>query len=192
MRGWQGVVFSLAVVAAVAALFLSPRHGAPALAASGSAGAASAGASSAAPGLASAGATPHAPAPGEPPAEAVESDAGGTLPGGQAPPALAAAAPQTVKFGVIVVGFKGAQGGSTAQRSRDEAEKLAKQLAEEAKKDFKAAIAKGDKESLEDAGRMYRNMLEPAPEYVLFSLGKGEISEPVETPRGFWILKRID
>jgi hypothetical protein len=132
---------------------------------------------------------------GAPPAgsaEADESDAGNLLPNGQVAPPLAADAPKTVVFGVIVVTFEGAQGAPATARSRPEAEKLAKELATLAKTDFKAALAKGDKESLENAGRMPRGMLEAAPEYVLFSLPKGEVSEPVETPRGFWILRRIE
>ncbi len=35
-------------------------------------------------------------------------------------------------------------------------------------------------------------MLEPAPEYVLFSLPKDGVSDPVDTPRGFWIVHRIE
>jgi len=77
-------------------------------------------------------------------------------------------------------------------RTRDEALTLAKQIAEEAKTDFKAALAKGDKGSMENAGRIQRGFLEPAPEYVLFSLPKGGVSDPVDTPRGFWIVHRIE
>ena len=41
---------------------------------------------------------------------------------------------------------------------------------------------------------MPRGMLEPAPEYVLFSLPKDGVSEPVDTPRGFHrqSVKRMD
>ena len=119
------------------------------------------------------------------------SDAG-TLLDGEAPPALAGEAPKTVTFGVILVQYRGAQGAPPTARPRDEALTLAKQLAEEAKTDFKAALQKGDKGSVENAGRMPRGMLEPAPEYVLFSLAKGAVSEPVDTPRGYWIMQRIE
>lgn len=120
------------------------------------------------------------------------SDAGTTLLDGEAPPQLAAEAPKQVTFGVILVTYRGAQAAPPTARSRDEALVLAKQLAEEAKTDFKAAVAKGDKGSMENAGRMPRGMLEPAPEFVLFSLPKGGVSDPVETPRGFWIMQRIE
>lgn len=120
------------------------------------------------------------------------SDAGTTLLDGEAPPTLAGDAPKTVTFGVILVTYKGAQGAPANSRSRDEALTLAKQLAEKAKTDFKAAVADGDKGSMENAGRMPRGMLEAAPEGVLFNLAKGAVSDPVETPRGFWIMQRIE
>jgi hypothetical protein len=134
---------------------------------------------------------PSAVPPGEPSLTAT-SDAGGTLLSGEAPPALGPEAPKSVVFGVILIQYKGAQGAPTKARSREDALALAKQLAVEAKEDFKAAVAKGDKGSMENAGRMPRGMLEPAPEYVLFSLAKDGVSDPVDTPRGFWIARRIE
>ncbi len=125
-------------------------------------------------------------------AEPTASDAGTTLLDGEAPLALPGDAPKTVTFGVILVMYKGAQGAPTSARTRDEALALAKTLAEEAKADFKATVQKGDKGSMENAGRMPRGMLEPAPESVLFGLAKGAVSDPVETPRGFWIMQRIE
>jgi len=127
-------------------------------------------------------------------------DAGGTLLlSGEAAPALPADAPKSVVFGVVLVYYRGAQGQPGAPRvpptarSREAALELAKQLAELAKTDFKAAVGKGDKPgSMENAGRIPRGVLEPAPEYVLFSLAKGGVSEPVDTPRGYWILTRIE
>lgn len=119
-------------------------------------------------------------------------DAGGTLLNGEAPPALGPDAPKTVVFGVILVQYKGAQGALPNTRSREDALKLAQELAVEAKADFKAAVAKGDKGSMENAGKLGRGFIEPAPEYVLFTLPKGEVSEPVDTPRGYWIVHRIE
>lgn len=120
------------------------------------------------------------------------SDAGTTLLDGEAPPQLTTDAPKQVTFGVILVTYKGAQAAPPTARSREEALALAQKLAEEAKTDFKATVAKGDKGSMENAGRMPRGMLEPAPEFVLFSLPKGGVSDPVDTPRGFWIMQRIE
>jgi hypothetical protein len=136
---------------------------------------------------------PAEPAIGEGDTTATAPDAGGTLlPNGEPPPAIAAEAPKSVVFGVILVQYKGAQGAPTNARTREEALGLAKGLAEEAKADFKAAVAKGDKGSMENAGRLPRGMLEPAPEYVLFNLPKGGVSDPVDTPRGYWIIQRIE
>jgi hypothetical protein len=119
-------------------------------------------------------------------------DAGLTLLSGETAPALGTEAPKSVVFGVVLVQYKGAQGAPATSRSRDAALELAKTLAEEAKTDFKAAVAKGDKGSMENAGRLPRGVLEPAPEFILFSLPKGGTSEPVDTPRGFWIAHRIE
>jgi hypothetical protein len=120
-------------------------------------------------------------------------DAGGmVLLSGEAPPPLPADAPKSVTWGVALVAYRGAQGAPASARTHDEALALAKDIAETAKTDFKAAVAKGDKGSMENAGKMPRGVLEPAPEYVLFSLAKGDIGGPVDTPRGFWIVRRIE
>ena len=121
-------------------------------------------------------------------------DAGRTLLGGGAPPPLAVEAPKSVVFGVILIQYKGAQGAPPNAPPREVALERANKAAADAKTDFKAALATyGDKGlSLENAGRMPRGMLEPAPEYVLFSLPKGGVSDPVDTPRGFWIVHRIE
>ena len=120
------------------------------------------------------------------------SDAGTRLLTGEAAPPLAGDVPKSIVFGVILVTYKGAQGAPPGARSRDEALELAKQLAVDAKQDFKATVARGDKGSMENAGRMPRGMIEPAPEFVLFSLPKDGVSDPVDTPRGFWIVRRIE
>lgn len=122
-----------------------------------------------------------------------EADAGGALLlTGERPPPLAADAPKTVTWGVVLVVYQGAQLAPATARSRDAALALAKELTDVAKTDFKAAVAKGDKGSMENAGKMPRGVLEPAPEFVLFSLKKGEVGGPVDTPRGFWIVRRIE
>jgi parvulin-like peptidyl-prolyl isomerase len=129
---------------------------------------------------------------GDGPEREVRTDAGATLLSGDAPPGLAAEAPKKVRFGVVLVQYRGAQGAPPTSRSRDAALTLAKELAEAAKTDFKAAVAKGDKGSNDDLGYIPRGILEPGPEYELFSLPKGGVSGPVDTPRGFWIVHRIE
>ncbi len=126
------------------------------------------------------------------PEQAARSDAGITLLSGEAPPGLPAEAPKKVRFGVVLIQYRGAQGATQNARSKDAALALARELAEVAKTDFKAAIGKGDKGSTDDLGYLPRGVLEPAPEYELFSLPTGGVSGPVDTPRGFWIARRIE
>lgn len=115
------------------------------------------------------------------------------LPDGRKAPPLPDSAPQQVTFGVIVFAYQDAQFATPGTRSKEQAKQKALAAAAEAKKDFSAAVAKGDHGSTSNAGRMPRGMLEPAAEYTLFTLAKGDVSaEPVDTPRGFWILRRID
>lgn len=115
------------------------------------------------------------------------------LPDGRKAPPVPASAPQDVTFGVIVFAYQGAQFAPPGARTKEQAKQKAVAAAAEAKHDFSAAVAKGDHGSTSNAGRMPRGMLEPAAEYVLFTLKKGEVAEePVDTPRGYWILRRID
>ncbi len=100
--------------------------------------------------------------------------------------------PRQVRFGIVLVQFAGAQGAPATAREQAKAQALAADLVEEAKKDFKAAVKKGDPGSTEDAGRMHRGILESGPERILFGLGVGEVGGPVETPRGYWIVKRLE
>lgn len=123
------------------------------------------------------------PAEGEDAAERAAAAASGV-------PALANA-PKHVTFGVVLIAYAGAQGAPRDARSKADAEKLAAELAEVAKTDFAAAVKRGDAGSTSDAGKMYRGILEPAAEYALFSLDPEQVGGPVDTPRGFWVLRRI-
>jgi len=122
----------------------------------------------------------------------MQNDAGGALFDGGDVPELVTGSPKSVVFGVVLVQYAGAQGAPPGTRRRAEARALAGTLAELAKEDFGAAVDKGDPGSTKNAGRMFRGVLEPGPEFVLFSLDKGDVSEPVDTPRGFWIAKRVN
>jgi hypothetical protein len=127
------------------------------------------------------------------PSEETTNDGFDVLPDGRKAPPVPASAPQEVTFGVIVFGYQGAQFAAPGSRTKEQAKEKAVLAAAEAKHDFSAAVAKGDHGSTSNAGRMPRGMLEGAAEYVLFTLGKGEVaSEPVDTPRGYWVLRRID
>jgi len=39
---------------------------------------------------------------------------------------------------------------------------------------------------------MPRGILEPGPEFVLFNLRVGEVSDPVDSPRGYYVFKRTE
>jgi hypothetical protein len=101
-------------------------------------------------------------------------------------------APRTVHIGVILVSFHGAQGASSSARPKQEARDLTARLAADAKTDFHGAVQRGDSGSSDDVGRIPRGVLESATEYAVFSLAAGEVTEAIETPRGFWIAKRLD
>jgi hypothetical protein len=104
---------------------------------------------------------------------------------------LSASAPKQVTFGVALVAYRGAQGAGPATRTREEALALADKISEAAKGDFPAAIKKADV-GLENAGLMPRGVLEPGPEQALFGLAVGDVSKPVDSPRGYYVFKRID
>src|SRR5262245_61635483 len=116
-------------------------------------------------------------------AEAKDDDSALGLPSGS---------PKTVRFGVILVQYRGAELAPPNARPKQEASALARTLAEAASTDFKAQVQRGDPGSMEDAGRIPRGVLEPAVEYALFMLPRGSVSEPIDTPRGFWIVRRIE
>lgn len=140
----------------------------------------------------------RAPEPSVPPAvpaASIEEPAGA----GGAPAAaasedaapLASGAPRQVIFGVALVWYRGAQSAPAGARSREEASALAASIAEEAKKDFPAALKRADS-GFENAGSIQRTVLEVPAEALLFSLGVGEVGGPVDSPRGFYVFRRIE
>ena len=118
------------------------------------------------------------------------------LPDGSPLPELPKGAPSRVKFGVVLFEYEGAQAapGQKAPRSRtkERARELDLEALAIAKSDFSKAVEKGDPGSTANAGFVPRGVLEPSVEYALFTLEKGTVhAEPIETPRGFWIVRRI-
>jgi hypothetical protein len=115
------------------------------------------------------------------------------LPDGKKAPPLPETAPQSVSFGVVVFSYAGAELSSPGARTKDQAREKALAAIADAKADFSKAVARGDRGSTASAGRIPRGVLEPAPEYVLFTLPKGEVAPaPVDTPRGYWVVRRND
>lgn len=106
---------------------------------------------------------------------------------------LPAGAPASVSFGVVLFTYQGVQFAPAGARSKQEALEKAKSIIEDAKKDFPEAVKKGDRGSTADAGRIPRGVLEPDIELVLFSLDKGAVHpEPLDTPRGYWVVRRVE
>jgi hypothetical protein len=126
----------------------------------------------------------------------MDGGAGGTMFDGSPVPPLSMDAPRSVRFGVVLVSYDGAQPSPTANRqtprAKADARALALKLAATAKQDFHAAVQQGDPGSSDDIGRIKLGFLEPAPEYVLFTLPIDGVGGPVDTPRGFWIVKRLE
>jgi hypothetical protein len=126
----------------------------------------------------------------------------GTLPDGTAVPPLPIDAPRQVRFGVVLVSYEGAQPNVAglseghplrpSTRSKTDARLLATRLAATAEQDFHAAVQQGDAGSADDVGRVKIGILEPAPEYVLFTSRVGAVAGPVDTPRGYWVVKRLE
>lgn len=116
-----------------------------------------------------------------------------TLPDGRPVPDLPASAPKAVSFGVILFMYQGSQSAPKDAPTKEQALERARAAIADAKKDFGEAVKKGDRGSTADAGRIPRGVLEPAVEYALFSLEKNGVSaEPIDTPRGFWVMKRTE
>lgn len=140
-------------------------------------------------------ATPDAPAPLAPssvPESPSATSRFHTMPDGSPVPALSPSAPERIKLGVAIFRYKGTQGSSDSSRSREAALALAQEAAKIGQEDFASAVKKGDRGSNENIGWLDQRVLERAVEYAVFSLEKGEISKtPIDTPRGFWVAKRL-
>jgi hypothetical protein len=127
----------------------------------------------------------------------MDAGAGGRMPDGTPVPPLPLTVPRQVRFGVVLVSYAGAQPSAAGasrppSRSKTDAQAMADKLLLTATQDFHAAVQQGDGGSSDDVGRVKLGVLEPAPEYVLFTLGVDAVGGPVDTPRGYWIVKRLE
>jgi len=184
-----GLLF-VAAVGAVAVYGLRPKR-APELAPSPKASASARSAASALPSGSAAAEAGSADATVGAAREGVVTEGFETFPDGGKVPELPASAPARVGFGAVIFTYQGSQGARGDARAKDDARKRAAETIELAQKDFTAAVAKGDHGSTTDAGRVPRGVLEPPIEYYLFSLEKGKVHpEPIDTPRGYWVLRR--
>lgn len=122
----------------------------------------------------------------------IDLDAGLTLPSLAIDASLPSTNARSVKVGLVFLTFAGAEGAPAGSRPKAQAKELADGLLSMARGDFHQAVGKGDSGSADDIGRIPRGVLDPAVEAAVFSLNKDDVSEVVETPRGYWIVKRLD
>lgn len=115
-----------------------------------------------------------------------------TLPDGSAVPPLPKDAPSQVKLGVALFRYKGAEGASSGTRAKEEALKLAEKALATGDDRFATIVKQGDPGSSSDIGWLGRNVLEPAVEHAVFALDRDEVLDrPLDTPRGYWVVKRV-
>lgn len=107
-------------------------------------------------------------------------------------PPLPPGCPQSVDIGVIQFVYQGAELAPNVAPTRAEAQQRAEATLELAKKDFARAVRKGDRGSAADLGEIPRGVLEPQIEYTLFTMKPNSVHDGVlDTPRGYWIVRRI-
>ncbi|MBX3182221.1 MAG: peptidyl-prolyl cis-trans isomerase [Polyangiaceae bacterium] len=110
--------------------------------------------------------------------------------GGLVPP-LPQTAPHAVRFGAALFPYAGAEFAPSDAPSRADAKAAAEKAIEQAATDFARVVAEAPSGS-PDLGLMHRGILEPPVEYSLFTLKVGDVSpHPVDTPRGYWVMKRL-
>ena len=126
------------------------------------------------------------------PREFRDGGVGFTMLDGTPVPPLPPGVPRAVRFGAVLVTYAGAEDAPRNARPKRDALVLAQKLAAQARTDFHAAVRQGDDGSSDDVGSMRRGFIEPAPEYVLFTLQPNTTSDPIDTPRGYWIVKRLE
>lgn len=188
MHRWTSLAFGLLFVAALVGLVLSSRLSEPAPAASIASAVASTPPAASAENPVSVDAATPLDAGMDP----AESSAFHRLADGGSVPSLPDTAPKQVQLGIVLFQYRGAQGAPSNARSKEAARAKAEQTIELAKKDFDEAVKLGDPGSLASAGDIPRNVLEPVIEYTVFTMEPGAVhTEPLDTPRGYWIVRRL-
>lgn len=117
----------------------------------------------------------------------------GPEPEGSAKPGrpLPDGAPTSVQVGVVQFSYRGAERAPAGAPSKSIALERARAALTTALTDFPAAVKLGDPGSGADLGRLPRGVLEPDLEYAIFTLEVGAIyPEPLDTPRGYWLVRR--
>lgn len=101
-------------------------------------------------------------------------------------PLAAVAAPRGgVQIGAVVFSFE------SGTRSKTMAKALAEKTMELAARDFAAAVKTGDEGSTTDLGTLPQGTLEADVEAAIVQIAPGQVGGPVETPRSYWVVRRI-
>lgn len=191
MHRWTSLAFGLLFVAAVMGLVVASQQPESDPATAGSASASAAAPSASVEPVENPVAV-DAEVPMDAGVESAKSSAFNTLADGGPVPKLPEDAPKRVQIGVVLFQYKGAQGAPSNARSKESAREKAEDAVELAKKDFDEAVKLGDPGSLPNAGDIPRSVLEPVIEYTVFTMEPGAVHpEPLDTPRGYWIVRRI-
>lgn len=188
MHRWTSLAFGLLFVAAVIGLVFASRRPEP------SAPVASVSASASTPAPISSENPVAVDAGEEQDASPIsaQSSAFQRMPDGSPVPKLPDSAPKIVHLGVVLYQYRGAQGAPQAARTEQAAREKAEAILELAKKDFDEAVKQGDPGSLANAGSIPRGVLEPAIEYTVFTMAPESVHpEPINTPKGYWVVRRI-
>lgn len=115
------------------------------------------------------------------------------------PPATPATPPDQIAAQHILIAWKGAKNApASIARSKADAKKRADEAATKAKvkgADFSALVAEytddeGTKGRQGSLGKFTKSKMTPAFADAAFSLGVDQVSEPVETPFGYHVIKR--
>jgi hypothetical protein len=105
--------------------------------------------------------------------------------------ALPTTAPKHPRFGIVLIRYLGSQMAPSSALDKVSAFQKAVEIEKIAQKDFAKAVKLGDRGSSVDLGTWDRQVLEPQLEYQLFTLKVGQVKGPLDTPRGYWIVKRV-
>lgn len=140
---------------------------------------------------------PATPASAAAPAPSAAPSAPAAAPTPSSPPAEPTP-PDAVAAQHILIAYRGAKGApKDVKRSKPDAKKLAEELTAKARggADFSALAQQysddpGSKERMGSLGKFKRDAMVKPFSDAAFALKVGEVSDPVETPFGFHVIKR--
>ena len=93
--------------------------------------------------------------------------------------------PSSFRIGVVIYSFE------NGKRSKAMAKALADKSMQTAGTDFTAAVKAGDQDSDADYGTFSARSFDTELEASIVAIPVGRVGGPIETPRSYWIVKRI-